>query len=144
MHTIRTMNKSDLVEVLAIEQACFPRGWSHNHFLTELSSANSCCMVLETVGKVAGYFCVSFVLDEAELLNIAVAPDHQGKGLGRDLLQKACDLALEHGVVKIMLEVRASGKAALGLYKSFGFKQSGLRKNYYENNIDAVLMDKIF
>lgn len=137
------MFEADLDQVLSIEQACFPRGWSRGHFMAELASERASCVVAELDGRVAGYLCLTTLLDEAEILDVAVDPDLQGRGIGAQLVQWACDEATRRGAALMLLEVRATSKPAIALYERFGFKQTGLRKAYYEENIDAVLMDKM-
>ncbi len=142
MPCIRNMTEADLDAVLAIEQACFPRGWSRNLFLAELASERSSCVVAEQDGCAVGYLCLTVLLDEAEILNVAVDPARQRSGIGNCLLQYACDEALRRGAVVLRLEVRATSSPAIALYQRWGFRQTGLRKGYYEDRIDAVLMDK--
>ncbi len=142
MPCIRPMTEADLAVVLAIEQACFPRGWSCTHFLAELASERATCVVAEQDGQVAGYLCLTVLLDEAEILNVAVDPSSRRCGIGNALLQWACDQAVRQGAKVLRLEVRASSAPAIGLYQRWGFRQTGLRRAYYEDNIDAVLMDK--
>ena len=142
MPCIRNMTEADLDAVLAIEQVCFPRGWSCTHFQAELASERATCVVAEQDGLVAGYLCLTVLLDEAEILNVAVDPARQRGGIGNCLLQYACDEALRRGGVVLRLEVRATSSPAIALYQRWGFRQTGLRKGYYEDRIDAVLMDK--
>lgn len=142
MPIIRPMIENDLPQVLAIEQVCFPKGWSHRQFLDELYSERSACVIAESDGRVAGYLCLSFLLDVAEIMNIAVDPARQRSGIGRCLLEWGCAEAARRGADKIQLEVRANSSSAIALYQQYGFVQTGLRKNYYEHGIDAILMDK--
>lgn len=143
MMTLRPMIEADLAAVLRIEHACFPRGWNRSHFQTELASERASCVVAELDGRVAGYLCLTVLLDEAEILDVAVDPALRGRGIGTQLVQWACDEAIQRGARLLLLEVRATSQPAIALYERFGFKQTGLRKGYYEDNIDAVLMDKM-
>ena len=136
------MYEADLDQVLTIEQACFPRGWNRSHFQAELASDRATCVVAELDGMIVGYLCLTVLLDEAEILDVAVAPDQQGRGIGAQLVQWACDEAAHRGAHLLLLEVRATSQPAIALYERFGFQRTGLRKAYYEDNIDAVLMDK--
>ena len=132
----------DLDQVLAIEQACFPRGWNLGHFQAELASERASCVVAEEEGRVAGYLCLTVLLDEAEVLDVAVDPALQGRGIGAQLLQWACHEAIQRGAHQLQLEVRATSAPAIALYERFGFVRSGVRKAYYEQGVDALLMDK--
>jgi [ribosomal protein S18]-alanine N-acetyltransferase len=142
MPLIRSMTQSDLDAVLVIEQTCFPRAWSRASFLAELASERSTSVVVELQGQVAGYLCLTVLLDEAEILDVAVDPTMQRSGIGRLLLQWACAEAVRQGATVLRLEVRATSLPAIALYQQFGFVKSGLRKAYYENSTDALLMDK--
>ena len=141
MIPIRSMTEADLDAVLAIEQACFPRAWTREHFLAELVSPYGISVVAEQQGRVAGYLCLSVLLDEAEILDVAVDPALQRSGIGTALLDWACTTVRQHGTRLLRLEVRASSAPAIALYERFGFVRCGLRRGYYENGIDAVLMD---
>ncbi|MGB4599967.1 MAG: ribosomal protein S18-alanine N-acetyltransferase [Trichlorobacter sp.] len=142
MIRIRPMIEADLAAVLAIEQACFSRAWTREHFLAELGSERGRPAVAELSGRVAGYLCLTVLLDEAEVLNLAVDPALQRSGIGAALLGWACDEAARQGAGLLRLEVRTTSAPAIALYKRFGFVRSGLRKAYYELGVDALLMDK--
>lgn len=142
MFTIRPMNEADLDAVLAIERACFARPWTAQHFLAEISSEHSIAVVAEQGQRLIGYLCLSVLLDEAEILDVAVEPGLQRSGTGTALLTWACAEALRLGATLLRLEVRATSLPAIALYERFGFVRSGLRKAYYEQGIDALLMEK--
>lgn len=142
MVTIRPMTTADLQQVLAIEQSCFPRPWTREHFLSELASQHACAAVAVLEGRVVGYFCLTVVLDEAELLDIAVDPALQGQGVGRQMLLQVCEEARRRDAGILRLEVRATSQPAITLYERFGFIRNGLRRAYYEQGIDALLMEK--
>ena len=136
------MAESDLDLVLRIEQTCFPRAWTRAHFHAEIGSEHATPVVAELDGRVAGYLCLTVLLDEAEILDVAVDPALQRSGIGAALLTWTCDEAVRQGATLLRLEVRATSAPAIALYERFGFQRSGLRKAYYEDNIDAILMDK--
>ncbi|MDD2500239.1 MAG: ribosomal protein S18-alanine N-acetyltransferase [Geobacter sp.] len=142
MTILRPMIEADLAEVLRIEQACFPRAWTREHFLAEICSERATPVVAELGGQVVGYLCLTVLLDEAEILDVAVDPALQGRGVGAQLVQWACAEAIRQGAMLLRLEVRATSFPAIALYERFGFVRSGLRKAYYEQGVDALLMDK--
>lgn len=91
-----------------------------------------------------GFAIVQQIVDEATLFDICVLPSAQGKGLGKLLLEQVIADAQNHGAQVLMLEVRASNMAAIGLYQRLGFTEIGRRKGYYptiDGREDAVLMD---
>lgn len=139
---LRRMTEADLDAVLAIEQACFPRPWTRDHFLSEIGSTRAVAVVAEISGQVAGYLCLTVLLDEAEILDIAVSPGFQRQGVGAALMERSFAESLNRGAAVLRLEVRATSAPAIAMYERFGFARSGLRKGYYEQGVDALLMDK--
>jgi len=139
---IRPMIESDLPLVLAIEQASFPAPWNRDHFLHEIAAPHSYPFVAECTGAVAGYVCLTALFEEAQILDIAVAPESRGRGVAGLLMEYACLLAREKGAEYMALEVRDSNSAAIALYEKIGFVRVGCRSRYYEGRDDAVLMEK--
>lgn len=139
---IRPMTEADLESVLSIEQASFSHPWRYEHFLHELSSPHSFPLVAVTEGAVCGYVCLMSLFEEAQILDIVVAPHLRGLGIARTLLERAIAIAREKHAEIMMLEVRASNRAAIALYERFGFSRTGIRPKYYENAEDALLMEK--
>ena len=141
--TIRPMIEPDLDAVLAIEQASFPLPWKRDHFLHEIAAPHSYPFAAVCSGVVAGYVCLTALFEEAQILDIAVAPDRRGKGVALALMEAAVALALEKGAEILALEVRSTNLAAIALYEGLGFRRCGTRLKYYEGCDDAVLMEKV-
>ncbi|MBL0226706.1 MAG: ribosomal protein S18-alanine N-acetyltransferase [Geobacteraceae bacterium] len=139
---IRTMTIADLDDILVIEQASFMTPWKREHFEAEVSGDYSFPFVAETGGRVVGYVCLQSLFEEAQILNIAVSPEHRGQGFARALLVHACGVARDRNADRLALEVRKSSHEAIGLYLGSGFRQVGIRRNYYEASEDAILMEK--
>jgi len=140
-HTLRIMTPDDLAQVFAIEQVSHPSPWPMKGLQESLQ--NHVAYVLEQDGAVIGFAFVQRILDEAHLLDIALAPSHRGKGLGRELLRQLMDEVLVSGVTIWFLEVRVSNVTAISLYQSLGYNELSLRRNYYdgpEGKEDALLM----
>jgi len=136
------MSEPDLDAVLEIESASFARPWTREHFRDEIQSPFGVPLVaVVSESHLAGYLCLKIIFDEAEILDVAVAPDCRGLGIGRFLVRHALTLCRERRVARLGLEVRTGNDAAIGLYQSLGFVESGRRKGYYENGDDAILMD---
>jgi [ribosomal protein S18]-alanine N-acetyltransferase len=139
---MRAMTMEDLDEVFAIEQAVQAYPWTRGNFTDALSGGYLCC-VDEADDAIRGYAVMMPLPDEAELLNIGVAAGQQRKGLGRAMLCEMLAAAREKHMRRVFLEVRASNTAALALYRSAGFAEIGLRRNYYRNALggeDAITM----
>jgi ribosomal-protein-alanine N-acetyltransferase len=139
---IRPMNAADLDQVLAIEQASFRNPWKREHFESELSGRYSFPFVAEIHGKIVGYICLMSLFEEAQILDIAVNPDHRGRGVGLELMARAEGFAREKQAEVLALEVRASSTPAISLYERCGFRRTGIRSRYYDAGEDAVLMEK--
>ncbi len=138
------MEEPHLEAVLAIEAASFPTPWSRQMFVDELSRDFSDVLVaLGPGGSVAGYAVCWNVAGEAHLLNIATAPEHRGRGVGRALLRACLRRAARAGSELMRLEVRAGNDVAIRLYSGEGFVFAGMRRRYYtDTGEDAVLMDR--
>ncbi|MEK6788396.1 MAG: ribosomal protein S18-alanine N-acetyltransferase [Pseudomonadota bacterium] len=138
---IRVMTTDDLPAVFVIEQVSHPSPWPMKGLQESLQ--NHAAFVLEQGGAVIGFAFVQRILDEAHLLDIAVAPSQRGQGLGRELLRQLMDEVLAVGVTIWFLEVRVSNLAAISLYQSLGYNELSLRRNYYDGpdgKEDALLM----
>ncbi len=136
------MNGDHLDEVAELERVCFPDPWSRNMLKEELENDLAAFLVaLDGQGAVAGYAGLQVVLDEGNILNIAVRPDCRRRGVPGQLLQVFLNFARGNRLAFLTLEVRASNYAAIALYGSRGFRGVGRRKNYYEHpREDAVIM----
>lgn len=137
---IRPMTKEDLPRVLAIEKVSFPTPFSEHLFLIELNLSIAHLDVILVDGLVAGYIDYWLLPGEMHLINIAVAPDQRGKGVGHALMEYLLTFARRHKVTEIQLDVRRSNDVAIHLYERFGFQVVGVRKNYYQNNREDAFM----
>jgi ribosomal-protein-alanine N-acetyltransferase len=139
--TIRPMTEADLDEVIALENASFPSPWSRDHFRNEIDSPFAFPLVAVCrEGAPDGYICPVLVLDEGEILNVAVRPGLRGRGMGRLLVETVLHEFRQRGAAFVSLEVRPSNTVAVALYGSCGFVPRGRRKAYYENGEDAIIM----
>lgn len=127
---IRLMRDSDLESVAAIERLVQTHPWNKQQFQESLASYQ--CTVYEQANQVVGFCILQPVLDEANLLLMAIHPSQQGKGLGYKLLDQSIQ-QLKNNPIQVFLEVRESNTAAIRLYEKTGFHQIDVRKNYYPN-----------
>lgn len=138
---IRVMQPNDINQVVAIEQSTQFHPWTAAQFLDSLK--NYQCTVLEQNQQVIGFCIMQPVLDEANLLLMAVALKYQGHGFGFCLLNDALQ-RLGEQCVQVFLEVRESNHAAIALYEKAGFHQIDIRKNYYpapkQQRENAIIM----
>lgn len=118
--------------VAQLEKQCFSLPWSVQSIESELYNPLSVWLVAVEDGQVVGYVGSQAVIDEADMMNIAVLPEYRGHGIAAALIGALTDTLRERGVTALSLEVRASNLAAISLYRKLGFTQVGRRKNYYE------------
>ena len=140
---IRHMTKEDCVQVAAIEAASFSVPWSLNAFTETVEKENFRYFVAEEEGEILGYCGFLFVLDEAEIPNVCVKASARKRGIGKQIMTALMEEAKKLGMAVLYLEVRESNTPARTLYKSLGFEENGIRKNFYEHPVEhAVLMSK--
>ncbi|MDD5687775.1 MAG: ribosomal protein S18-alanine N-acetyltransferase [Elusimicrobia bacterium] len=133
----------DINGILKIEQESYPDPWSRKMFERELNLDFSHFFVATILSEIVAYVCFWHVADEAHVTNIAVSEKYRKKGVGSKMLKYIIDLAKSLQIKKMFLEVRANNIGAKVLYENYGFKNIGIRKKYYSNKDDAVIMEKI-
>lgn len=142
--TIGPMRKRDLRNgVLAIEARCYPRPWSQSVFAGELEQVRSGSrhyVVARCDGVIVGYAGLWFTGDEAHVTNVAVDPRRRRQGIARQLMSALAAVVVDRGCTAWTLEVRVSSTGAQELYRQFGFEPAGVRRRYYENVEDAIVM----
>jgi len=139
--TFHRLDASDLDALVALERLCFSAPWSEEQFRLGLDREVFKVFGLKDGGELAAYCSFYHVVDEMEILNIAVAPERRRKGAGRRLLGLVLQICRKMGIHDAHLDVRVGNTAARALYDSFGFKQVGVRPRYYpDNGEDAILM----
>lgn len=140
--TFRPMDVIDLQAVLAIEQEAYAFPWTLGNFRDCLESGYS-CWVMEVGGELVGYSILMAAVGEGHILNCCVRPSWQGRGLGRQIMQRMLNSAPDYGVECLFLEVRPSNLRAMALYQRLGFEAVGLRRHYYpaeQGREDALVM----
>lgn len=140
---IRPMTKNDCEQVAAIEAASFSLPWSLKAFTDTVEKDNFRYFVAEESGEILGYCGFLFVLDEAEIPNVCVKASARKQGVGKQMMTVLFEEAVKLGITRLFLEVREGNIAARTLYKSLGFTEDGIRKNFYEQPVEhAILMSK--
>lgn len=144
--TFRSMLPCDAPIVASLARRADPFSWTVQDFLTAAKAGNVVTLAFSEEVLV-GFFVLQLVLDESELMDIAVDPAYQSRGFGRALLTEAFKTAKLSGAGLMHLEVRIGNARARGLYESFGFAIDAVRRNYYRTETgreDAVLMTRVF
>lgn len=138
--TIREMTIDDIPVVVTLETEVYDEPWSERVFMDELSTENREYVVITNGdASIVGYGGLLVVDEDAHITTLAVAPEAQGRRLGKRLLLALVMLALGVGAKHLTLEVRLSNSSAQGLYELFGFTPVGRRKGYYKDE-DALVM----
>ncbi len=140
---VEPMRRRHLKAILAIEPRVYPRPWSASVFVDEIELATRgqrVYIVAKLGGQLVGYAGMILGVDEAHVTNIAVEPARHRQGIGRRLLVHLVRAARARGYRAMTLEVRVSNVGAQAMYRRFGFAPAGVRKKYYEQTEDAIVM----
>ena len=141
--TIKPMQKSDLDDVILIEEKAYgEHHWSKDSFMSELSNELAKYFsAFNEKGELIGYAGCWQILEEAHITTFAVSPEYKRKSLGEALFVTLLEQCYRDMIKYVTLEVRVSNTPAISLYKKYGFKSLGTRKGYYQdNNEDALIM----
>jgi len=142
---LRRLGLLDLREIEEIERRSYSTPWSRSMFAGELAKPSSICLgafeANEQSGALCGYLVVSRYVDAWHVMNVAVAPEHRGRGIATMLLERLFELTAADVRRGYTLEVRVSNSTAVALYERLGFQSRGLRRGYYtDNREDALIM----
>jgi ribosomal-protein-alanine N-acetyltransferase len=139
---ITRMRRRHLRGIMAIERQVYPRPWSPNLFVSEMTAGRNRTYLVALIGRVVvGYGGLVSYGDEAHVTTIAVDPDQHRRKIGTRLLYELILAARELEATAVSLEVRVTNWGAQRMYARFGFRPVGVRKNYYqETGEDAVVM----
>lgn len=140
---IRKMVQSDIQQVAALEKECFSKPWSENAISKEVDNKNAIFFVYEEQDRILGYAGMYLIIDEGDILNVAVTANSRNKGIARQILLSMFEKAESMGIHKFTLEVRKSNQFAIRLYEKLGFITEGCRKNFYDDpQEDGLIMWK--
>lgn len=140
---ICSMTEQDLNQVVTLEQQIFSVPWTRQGFLDALKRNDTCYLVAKEQGEICGYCGFYQSFEEADIVNVAVAPKYRQRGIGRKLLEQLLFAGRQKGVQRFLLEVRISNVPAIALYTSMGFALDGTRKGFYDKpKEDAYLFSK--
>jgi len=138
---IRVLDLSDLDAIEVIEQQAYPTPWSRSMFASELAKPTSICLGAFEGSDLVGYIINSRYVDAWHVMNVAVHPEHQRRGVATALLEKLFERTRGDERRGYTLEVRVSNEGAIRLYEQLGFDSRGIRRGYYtDNREDALIM----
>jgi [ribosomal protein S18]-alanine N-acetyltransferase len=140
--TLRNMTPDDVTAVEVLERRLFPvDAWPMQMFFDELAQIDTRrYVVAEADGKIVAYAGLMCIEPIADVQTIAVVPEFEGRGIGSAILTELIEEARRRGAVEVLLEVRADNPRAQALYVRFGFEQIHVRRRYYRDGTDALIM----
>ena len=140
---LETMNADHVAQIAALEKICFSDPWSERSIASELDNKLAFWLVATEGETVAGYIGSQTVMEETDMMNVAVHPDFRRQGIAEALVSGLVEHLKAMGSHCLTLEVRASNAPAIALYEKLGFAEIGRRKNYYRNpREDALILRK--
>ena len=141
---IEEMSLSDLESIKDILISDFDDFWNYNILKEELESPNSKYIIAKTNdGEIIGFAGIKIILDSADIMNIVVKKSWRNQGVGNLLLSNLISICKISNLSSLSLEVNEDNLPAIHLYEKFGFKQVGVRKNYYQDK-DGMIMSLLF
>ena len=141
---ISEMNLQDLENIKDCLLTDFDNFWSYNILKQELENGKSKYFVAKQENEIVGFAGILLIIDQVNIMNIVVKNDKRNFGIGSLLLEEIIRYSKIHNATSITLEVNEKNIPAIKLYKKYGFKQVGLRRKYYNNEDNAILMDLVF
>lgn len=141
---ISEMNLQDLEVIKDCLLTDFDDFWSYNILKQELENGKSKYFVAKQENEIVGFAGILLIIDQVNIMNIVVKKDKRNFGIGSSLLEEIIRYSKIHNATSITLEVNEKNIPAIKLYKKYGFKQVGLRRKYYNNEDNAILMDLVF
>lgn len=143
MLLLREMELKDSAGIAELELEIFSDAWTEKSIRETFYQSHAFIIMAEENMELKGYAIVYHVLDEAEIVRIAVKGSARREGVGTSMLNECERICLQKGAERLLLDVREGNTAAQKFYKKQGFAVDGIRKNFYENpREDAVLMSK--
>lgn len=140
-YKITDAEEKHITQLSELEKSCFSVPWTQEQLRSQLPDKMHIFIVAQSGEKVLGYVGMMYVLDEGYISNVAVSPDFRRNGIGDALITELLSRAKALKLSFVTLEVREGNAPARALYKKYGFKDVGHRKNYYNfPNEDAILM----
>jgi [ribosomal protein S18]-alanine N-acetyltransferase len=138
---IRTLGLGDLDAIEAIEKRAYRTPWSRSMFASELAKPTSICLGAFEGELLMGYTINSRYVDAWHVMNVAIDPEYQRRGVASQLLERLFELTADDERRGYTLEVRVSNQDAIRLYEKLGFEPRGVRRGYYtDNREDALIM----
>ena len=138
--SIVNVTEEYIEDIFKIEQSEIIVPWSKNSLSDLIRQQNIIFRVMLKDDEVIGYYSFQKIFDEGYINNIAIKREYQSQGYCTQLFEDLIERAHKFEVNALTLEVEVKNEKAIGLYKKFGFKEEGIRKDFYLNSFDALIM----
>lgn len=139
---LRDLKKEDISRLVELEKICFSDPWTENDFESSFSLPFFEGVAIEEDGAVVAYALALVVFEDGDIANVAVAPEYRKRGFGKLMMTALEEKALARGAERLFLEVRETNVSAIGLYTGRGFAPISVRKGYYNDGENAIVMQK--
>ena len=136
---IEKMSLNDLENIKNILISDFDDFWNYNILKDELESENSIYIVAKSNNEIIGFAGIKILLDEADIMNIVTKKCYRNQGIGTLLLKTLISISKNLNLHSLSLEVNEENKIAIHLYENLGFKNIGIRKNYYKSKNGKIM-----
>lgn len=140
MITVEGLSEQNINDVAKIEALCIETPWGERELFRELENKNAFYACIKKDGRTVGYGGIWLSVGTADITNIAVLPEYRREGFGSLILSELTKKAVENGCFEINLEVNENNLGAVLLYEKCGFEKVGIRKKYYKNKDNAIIM----
>ncbi len=139
---IRKVEEKDIYKIVELEEEIFGETLGYEMIKNELNNPLVWFRLIEIENKIIGYIGGYFYLEDGEILNFLIDNSYQHQGYGTALFESIIQEAIEYGIKRVTLEVRESNKKGLNFYHKNNFKEISIRKHYYKNGENAIVMMK--
>ena len=140
MTNVEVATMEDLEGICDLESRVFSEIWHKTSIENSIAKDDITVLVAQDLGKVVGYMIYYHIVDEGEIMRVAVDPAYRRKGIARSILNTMIERGPEESLIDYSLEVRESNEAAIALYHSFDFTIEGKRRAYYRNPTEDGLI----
>lgn len=138
---VRNLLEEDIPQVCVIENEIFSLPWKAHDFLSMLRNEDNIYLVTEINGQIVGYCGFIGIVGEGHISNVAVVKEYHHRGIAYKMLSELINMGRQRGISVYTLEVRIGNQNAINLYKKLGFRNSGIRPNFYAYpREDALIM----
>ena len=142
--TIKSLSKQSVSQILELYDGNFSDGWSQNMLNSGFDGGRLFAFGVFNEQQLVGVITFSLGVDDADIEGVVVDKNYRGKGLAQSLIESAHSFIKEKGIQKVLLEVRQTNTPAINLYQKVGYKQISVRKNYYSDGENALVLIKEF